>query len=243
MPTREEILAFVKRLFDQVVRSPSDVWIAMYCLLLDYIYGVPRITDSNRLKKGSSWRNRAELVEAELAKALGCDSADLHSRVNLLMKGLYRRKTQKMNPSGIAFACACVIALQRFGSRAYSYKIEARIGEDVFPRLTSFRRKSVDIVGFLGTSPFAVISSKLGMRHDRIRDPQEEADTYKREQPGLKSFLATSEFDKARLSKLIQYPSIDGVFHVNIEILLRMHKPDDLRLRGVIDMTDLFKAL
>ncbi len=52
MPTRDEIVSFVQNFLVSRVRSPQDIWIALYILLLDYAHGVPRITDANRLKAG-----------------------------------------------------------------------------------------------------------------------------------------------------------------------------------------------
>lgn len=62
MPPREEILAVVHKLFEQWIHTADDIWIALHRLLLDYLHGVPRITDSNRLKQGI-WRERAKQVE------------------------------------------------------------------------------------------------------------------------------------------------------------------------------------
>jgi len=53
MPTREEIMAFIKRMLNNMIIKKEDIWVALYCLFLDYIHNVPRITDSNRLKKGN----------------------------------------------------------------------------------------------------------------------------------------------------------------------------------------------
>lgn len=50
MPTHEQIMTFVRHFLDKWVHTPDDIWVALYRLLLDYIYGVPRITDSNRLR-------------------------------------------------------------------------------------------------------------------------------------------------------------------------------------------------
>jgi hypothetical protein len=149
-------------------------------LLLDYVYEVPRITDSNRLRQGI-WRKRAEQVEQRLAGALFCEPRGVINHLDVLMRQFYLTGTQRMNPIGIAFACAVVYLIQRFSSGSYEWKMEARIGVDVFPGLRDFRRKSVDIVAFHQGSPFAVISSKWGIRHDRVRDPQEKADSYKQE--------------------------------------------------------------
>jgi hypothetical protein len=38
MPTHEEIMTFVRQFLDQWVHTTSDIWVALYRLLLDYIY-------------------------------------------------------------------------------------------------------------------------------------------------------------------------------------------------------------
>lgn len=239
MPPREEILALVSKLLDQWIDSTEDIWVALYRLLLDYAHGVPRITDANRLKRGI-WRERAEQVQQALAEALHCQPAGVAKRLDVFMRRAYKAGTQRMNPIGIAFACTLVYLAQRVAGRGYKWKMEAQIGIDVFPNLRRFRRKSVDIVAFRRGSPYAVISSKWGIRHDRVRDPQEEADTYKREVPSLKFFVVTNEFDNARLQKVLTYPSIDGVFHVRRNLVWNVYggKLDDLA--NLKDLTELF---
>jgi hypothetical protein len=145
-----------------------------------------------------------------------------------------------MNPVGIAFACAVVYLIQRFSAGKYEWKLEAKIGTDVFPNLTDFRRKSVDIVAWRHGAPFAVISSKWGIRHDRVRDPQEEADVYKKEMPSLKFFVVTNEFDSARLQKILSYPSIDGVFHVRRDLVWQAYGGMTNELSNLKDLTELF---
>lgn len=241
MPTREQIMAFVRQLFDQWIRTADDIWLAFYRLLLDYVHGVPRITDSNRLKRGI-WRGRAEQVEQALAAAMQCKTREVPKRLDVFMRQLYPPGMQRMNPVGIAFACAVVYLIQHFstGGRNYKWKIEAKIGIDVFPNLTDFRRKSVDIVALRRGDPFAVISSKWGIRRDRIRDPQEEADTYKREVPLLKFFVVTNEFDSARLQKLLTYPTIDGVFHVRRDLVWQVYSGMPNELADLKDLAELF---
>ncbi|MBI3950417.1 MAG: hypothetical protein HY314_08195 [Acidobacteria bacterium] len=163
MPTREAICAFVRTLLQRWIEAGHDIGVSLYLLLLDYNYDVPRITDSNRLKQGI-WRGRAQIVERELATALHCEPKDLQNQVDVFMREFYPLGTQRMNPVGIAFACAVVYFMQRFSRGKYEWKIEAKIGIDVFPNLTSFRRRSVDIVAFQNGHPYAVISSKWGIR-------------------------------------------------------------------------------
>ena len=245
MPTREEIMAFVCQFFDRWIRNKDDIWLAFYRLLLDYIYGVPRITDSNRLRNGI-WRDRARKVENDLAAAFACNQQEVPGHLDTFMRKIYPKGTQRMNPIGIAFACGVVNLIHRFSAGLYDCKMEAKIGLDVFPKLTDFRRKSVDIVAWSKgrDTPFAVISSKWGIRHDRLRDPQEEADTYKKEVPSLKFLVVTNEFDNARLQKLLTYPNIDGVFHVKRSLVLQSFNEemssDLVNLKDITELLSIF---
>jgi len=206
--------------------------------VLDYIYGVPRITDSNRLREGI-WRERARQVELSLARAIPCAPHEVANHLDIFMRELYTPGVQRMNPVGIAFASAVVHLIQKFSSQTYQWTIEAKIGVDVFPNLKGFRRQSVDIVAARQGAPFAVISSKWGIRHDRIRDPQEEADTYKREIPSLKFFIVTNEFDNARLQKILTYPTIDGVFHIRRDLVWQVYSGHTQSLSNLKDFTEL----
>lgn len=145
-----------------------------------------------------------------------------------------------MNPIGIAFASAVVYLIQRFANGSYEWKTEAKIGVEAFPGLQGFRRKRVDIVAFRAGRPFAVISSKWGMRHDRIRDLQEEADTYKTEEPSLKFFVITNEFDNARLRQILAYPTIDGVFHIRRALVWQVYGNTANELANLRELTELY---
>ncbi|MHB8748054.1 MAG: hypothetical protein ACYDBJ_02545 [Aggregatilineales bacterium] len=119
--------------------------------------------------------------------------------------------------------------------------MESCIGSDFFSNLTNFRRQRVDIAAFRDGVPAIIISSKWGVRHDRLRDPQEEADTYKKEIPGLKFFVVTNEFDDARLQQLLRYPTIDGVFHTRRALVLQLYGSTvSSGLANLKDLTDLF---
>jgi len=240
MPTREEIMAFVRQMLEEWAVDIGTIWLCVYRLFLDYVHGVPRITDSNRLRKGV-WRDRAKQVEASLAANLHCEPTVVEDYLDVLMTRVYPPGTQKMNPIGIAFACAVVYLMQRFATGEYDWQMEARIGRDVFPGLKDFRRRAVDIVAFHGTKPYAVVSSKWGIRHDRVRDPQEEADTFKSQVPSLKFFVVTNEFDGARLDKVLRYPAIDGVFHIRRDLVWQAHGGMTEQLSNLRDVTEMFK--
>jgi hypothetical protein len=239
MPTRSQILTTLEQYLEQWVVIPDDAWLAIYRLLLDYEHGVPRITDSNRLVKGA-WRARAKMVESALAKSLGIAEDRVQEQVDVLMKKTYASGTQRMNPIGIALACCIVHLSKKFGASRFEWQMEAKIGTDIFPGLTGFRRQSVDIAAFENSQLYAAISSKWGVRHDRIRDPQEEADTYKEQEPSIKFVVVTNEFDSARLSKLIRYPAIDGVYHLRRELVSAAYKDQSEALTGLKDLKELF---
>ena len=78
------------------------------------------------------------------------------------------------------------------------------------------------------------------MRHDRIRDPQEEADTYKQHEPNLKFYVVTNEFDSARLKQLLNYSTIDGVFHINRDLVWQVYGGSPPDLANLKDFTDFF---
>jgi hypothetical protein len=233
-------MRFIATELAKLVKTPADIWVALYVLLLDYVNGVPRITDANRLAPNSAWYRRAQIVEQRLAQALGVPPADVVNHVDYLMRTFYPPNTQKMNPIGIALACAGVYLTDRFGAGHYRWQMESKIGIEVFPNLLNFRRKAVDIVAFSGNSTYAVISSKWGIRHDRVRDPQEEADTYKVHEPSLKFYILTNEFDNGRLQHVLTYPTIDGVFHINKDLVLQVYGGNPPGLVGLRDFTDLF---
>src|SRR5579859_6656169 len=100
MPTRAELMVLVVNLLNQWVDKPETLWVAIYRLLLDYEHDVPRITDSNRLKRGI-WRTRAEQIEKALAEALRCNPIDVRNRIDVLMREHYAADVQRMNPVGI----------------------------------------------------------------------------------------------------------------------------------------------
>lgn len=233
-------MQFISTELATLVRTPADIWVALYVLFLDYANGVPRITDANRLTPNSAWYKRAQLVEQRLAQALGISPAGVVSHVDYFMRTFYPPNTQRMNPIGIGLACAGVYLIDRFGAGHYRWQMESKIGIEVFTNLLNFRRKAVDVVAFSGNTTYAVISSKWGIRHDRLRDPQEEADTYKIHEPNLGFYVLTNEFDNGRLQHLLNWPTIDGVFHINKDLVWNAYGGNPPGLAALKDFTDLF---
>jgi len=242
MPTREQVMEFIKEFLWASIRALDEAWISLYRLFLDYAHGVPRITDSNRLR-GGAWRQRALEFQGALAVAIGCNPDDLEGQLDVLMRALYPAGTQRMNPIGIGFACAIACLGERFCGRRYVWRSDARIGKDVFPGLSGYRRKTVDIVALVQGTPYAALSTKWGIRHDRLRDAQEEANTYKLLCPSIKFFVVTNEFDSARLGKLLNYPGIDGVFHVRSALVRQAYRGAPGTPAGLRDLCELFPLL
>jgi hypothetical protein len=60
----------------------------------------------------------------------------------------------------------------------------------------------------------------------------------------LKFYVATNEFDPARLNKLLEDYRIDGVFHVNRRLVVDVAKVDGRleRLRDLSELLSLFAA-
>ena len=124
-----------------MVKTEADIWVALYVLLLDYVSGVPRITDSNRLnpkKPDAAWVRRAKQVEVALAHALGCPPPEVPNRVDQFMRNFYPPGVQRMNPIGIALASAAIYLIDRFAGD-YRWKTEARIRIDIFPNLSRLK--------------------------------------------------------------------------------------------------------
>lgn len=238
MPTREEIRVAVERLLAGWVRGPTNLWVPLYRLLLDYEHGVPRITDSNRLRRGI-WRDRALQVETVLAQAIGCNERQVENHVDVFMRQLYEPRAQRMNPVGIAFQWAIILLCERFGGTGYNWQMEAKAAE-LFPRAESLPHERIDIAVFDSDGLYAIVSSKWGLRHDRIKDLWEEADAYKVQQPGLKFFVVTNEFDKARLAKVVSHRTIDGVFHIAPDLLRLTYAPWPAVLNPLRDLIELF---
>ncbi|MBI3950416.1 MAG: hypothetical protein HY314_08190 [Acidobacteria bacterium] len=50
----------------------------------------------------------------------------------------------------------------------------------------------------------------------------------------------TNEFDRARLQKVLAYPTIDGVFHVRRDLVWQVYGGVPEPLADLKDLTDLF---
>ena len=94
-----------------------------------------------------------------------------------------------------------------------------------------------------------IISAKWSLRHDRLSDITNECPVYKasyqriyrtNERPELKYFVATNEFDPARLNKILDDSCVNGVVHVHKPAVTEVCQLDG-RLDELIDLEDFVK--
>jgi len=92
----------------------------------------------------------------------------------------------------------------------------------------------------MGSTEYAIVSTKWSIRHDRLRDLLDECRVYKDHRPTVKFLVVTNEFMPARLKRLIENPCIDKVFHVNQDLVKRVNNGDG-RLSGLEDLSHLHR--
>lgn len=251
--------------------STSTVWLGIYQTLLWYepinwlgYEDLPHIIDADKLRPSSPakrsswtkpnvWQKRAELFSAYLAKQLGCSTDSVAEKVNLLMKRPDYEGMQRQNTLGIAFAGLVKYALERFGSSAMSYETEVE-ASTVFAGITVPGRSTTPRIDLLVKHhgiPRAIISAKWSVRHDRVGDITSECPAYKsgyeriyrrgRRDPGLLYYVVTSEYDPARLNKMLDDSCVDGIVHVHKAAVVDVCGLDR-RLTELIDLADFIDA-
>jgi len=244
MPTRAQYEGVAREVLSPHLTNPSSAWRGFYELLLWYEHGVPHIIDGDKLV-GGIWRARAQAVQKAVAAELGCTARDLRKRVDLLLSNtLFSKPPQRQNPLGIGFVAALRVTLEAFSSSDYLFLPEEAIGKSVFRGIREAPRSAPDIVVVKGEREIGVISAKWSIRHDRLKDLKDECNYFKTLMGSLKFYVATNEFDPARLNKLLEDYRIDGVFHVNRRLVVDVAKVDGRleRLRDLSELLSLFAA-
>jgi len=192
MPTRLQYIEPIRQVLAPHLGEPATVWRGFYQLLLWHEKGVPHIIDADKLDKGI-WRDRAEAVDAALAKEFGCTVKEVPHRIDLLIKSsIFTKTPQRQNPLGIGFVTALFLSLQRFSAGKYEFLPEEAIGTTVFRGITEAPRSAPDIVVVKGGAEVAVISAKWSLRHDRLKDVKDECDYFKTLKGSLKFYAVTN---------------------------------------------------
>src|SRR5207249_4360329 len=149
-------------------------------------------------------------VRKALAKEFDCKLTALPTHLDLLVKSeIFNRRPQRQNPLGIGFVIALSVALEQFSAKDYTFLPEEAIGITIFKGIQKPPRAAPDIVVVKEDDEFAIISAKWSVRHDRLKDILDEADYFKRLRPKMPFYVATNEYDPARLNKIIEDYRID----------------------------------
>lgn len=268
MPSKEQTVDDAIRLFEAAhypgELAPETAWLGIYQVLLWYvqvgiagIVSLPHIIDSDKLRPAASkakklvpgspsaWQRRALAVEQHLGSTLSVSADRVPDHFGLLFKQP-DYQMQKQNPLGTAFAGLVKHVLVRFGNRAIEYQLEVD-ANSIFPGILMTgrsKRPLIDILVLKDGLPRAIISSKWGVRHDRINEITNECPIYKaaalRMRNPLDFYVVTNEFDPARLAKIISDPCINALVHVHRPIITEVCGFND-RLGNLFDLADLVK--
>jgi hypothetical protein len=172
------------------------------------------------------------------------DPTAVQGMVDCLMHMPAYHGLQRQNILGSAFAGLLKHVLELFGSQGVTYELDVA-GDEAFPGVqlpTRTGKPFIDILVRKNGRNVGIISTKWSIRHDRINDLTSECRAYKNaarfSDTQLFYFVATNEFDPARLEKPLTDKCIDGVVHV--------HKPlvtDVCQLNGrlvkFVDLSEL----
>jgi len=194
MPTRAQTIKDAISIFESAVYphglTHSSCWLGIYQTILWYepinhlgFNFLPHIIDSDKLrpssktrerswKRPSIWQRRADAVNSYLAKQLGCDSNELPNKTDLLLNQPQYSGLQRQNVLGTAFVGLITHILEKNGSSKFNFSVEVE-ATSVFPGIR-FPGRSItprmDILIQSIDSPFAILSAKWSLRHDRLND-------------------------------------------------------------------------
>ena len=212
---------------------------------------MPHIIDANRLTQRLSakgelrvWQARAVAVEEYLARQWGVDPRAVAGMVDKLMKLPAYAGLQRQNILGSAFAGLVKHTLELFGSQAVTYELEVS-GDRAFPGVelpTRTGEPFIDILVRKEGRNRGIISTKWSIRHDRINDLTSECRAYKNAarftDTQIFYYVATNEYDPARVEKPLTDRCIDGVVHVHKPLVTQVCGLDG-RLAQFLDLSDL----
>jgi hypothetical protein len=217
---------------------PDTLWMTAYRNLLWYdsvgAAKLPHVFDFNVIKKdGSAWRTRAETVDSYLQTAFGI--MDVQTQTDQLMVQLAPGR-QRQNYLGTGLSCLVGQALSLFNG--ISHEAEVPVA-DLVP---SAKDKSVyrgsrkiDLLVEGKGRPVVAISNKWSLRNDRDTEVAHQSEVLKAHSRIHAFVVVTNEFGLGRLQQLLDYDTIEGVYHLNRAVLEKVHGPTlpNGRLRDV----------
>ncbi len=265
MPTKQQTIADAVQIVQGAAYaqgfSAQTAWLGIYRALLWYepvrvtgFTSLPHIIDADKLRpsasrkawvKPSAWQVRAQVFEQYLAQHLSIQPNQVEQTVDHLMKLPVYAGMQRQNSLGIAFPGVIRFVLEQFGNPAIAYDLEVD-ATTIFPGLTMPGRSvkpMIDILARKGGQIVAIISTKWSLRHDRINDITNECPIYKnvafqQARTRLNYYVATNEFDPARLSKVLGDVCVNAVVHVHGDAVTTACQLNG-RLTSMHDLEDL----
>jgi hypothetical protein len=191
-----------------------------------------------------AWQKHAAAVENYIANRWGVDPEAVQGMVDRLMHMPAYQGLQRQNILGSAFAGLVKHTLELFGSQAITYELEVG-GDEAFPGVqlpTRTGKPFIDILARKDGCNIGIISTKWSIRHDRINDLTSECRAYKNAahftDTRLFYYVATNEFDPARVEKPLTDRCIDGVVHVHKPLVTEVCDLNG-RLAKFLDLSDL----
>lgn len=190
------------------------------------------------------WQARALAVEKYMADQWDVDPTRVAGMVDKLMKMSAYAGLQRQNILGSAFAGLVKHALELFGSQNVTYELEVA-GDKAFPGVqlpTRTGEPFIDILVRRQGRNRGIISTKWSIRHDRINDLTSECRAYKNAarftDTQIFYYVATNEYDPARVEKPLTDRCIDGVVHVHKPLVTEVSGLDG-RLAEFLDLSEL----
>jgi hypothetical protein len=185
-------------------------------------------------------------VEKYMVGQWEADPRRVAGMVDRLMKlGAYAG-LQRQNILGSAFAGLVKHVLELFGSQDLTYELEVA-GERAFPGVQLPTRTGEPFIDILVRDQGrnrGIISTKWSIRHDRINDLTSECRAYKNAarftDTQIFYYVATNEYDPARVEKPLTDKCIDGVAHVPKPLVTRVSGLDG-RLAELLDLSELIE--
>jgi hypothetical protein len=266
MPTRVQTLTAVTTIFNSSTfrggqPTAATAWSGLYQALVWYEpvatipgrAGLPHIIDANRLTCPLSaegelrvWQARAVAVERYMAEQWQVEPAAVAGIVDRLMKLPAYAGLQRQNILGSAFAGLVKHVLELFGSQEVTYELEVA-GEKAFPGVqlpTRTGEPFIDILVRKEGRNRGIISTKWSIRHDRINDLTSECRAYKNAarftDTQIFYFVATNEYDPARVEKPLTDKCINGVVHVRKPLVTEVSGLNG-RLAQLLDLSELIE--
>lgn len=225
------------------VPGPATFWKTAYRNLLwyePYAGGhLPHIYDSNALKGTRAWLTRAKLADAYLATEFN-QPITFNGQCDRLLTH-FAPGAQRQNYLGTGLSCLIAQALSYFIGVPTQGEVPV---SDIVPAAKDKSYYSgsnkIDLLAEGRGKPRVGISNKWSLRNDRDTEIAHMATFLKTHSPVKYLVVVTNEFGLGRLNQLLNFDSIDGVYHLNRALLAKVYEPGPIPNGRLRDVSALF---